>query len=683
MSSGRACWMTLCLSAASGAVDSHAGKEPPALPRFVVEATRLERPLPKVATAVSVVQQEAIQQGKWQLTLDESLKGIPGVFVLNPYNYAQDTRIAIRGFGARADFGIRGIRLIIDGIPATTPDGQGEVDGIDLGSAERIEILRGPASAIYGSASGGVVRIRTERGSEVPFLETRWMVGDDDLLQRQIKASGRSANLDYLISGTRFDHEGYRQNSTTEQRRVNAKFGYSFPEGGRLEWTINRSDHPRQDDPGGLTLVEAEADPAQARRQNLRFDAGESVRQDRVGVTYTQTVGTALETRLSGFHTHRRFSNKLPFEAGGQVDLDRRHFGASLVSIWKPGGVELASGVDLGRQVDARENFDNLEGQRGDKTLDQRERVTGLGSFARAVFQVLPDTDLAAALRYDTVRFEVDDAFLADGDQSGDLLFEAVSPMLGLTRGLGERHTLYANVSTAFETPSTTEFDNPSGGGFNTALESQTSRNFEVGARGRFLLDLIDLDYEVAAFHIDIDDALVPFELAAFPEREFFRNAGRGVRNGLETAIGVEFSDTLKLDLSYTWSDFRYRDFEAPGGDFSGNWIPGIPRHFGDILLQYESREGFFAEVATRVVGDLFADDGNQTKVQDYTTTSLTVGWRKAAGRWELEPFFGIRNLFDEVYFANVRINAFGGRHYEPAPERLVFGGIRIRYAFR
>jgi iron complex outermembrane receptor protein len=666
-------------SAANGALPDSV----PALPTLTVSATRMERPINEVATAITSIDGESIQRGNRQISLDEALQEVPGVFVLNPYNYAQDTRIAIRGFGARSDFGIRGIRLVVDGIPATTPDGQGEVDGLDLGSAERIEVLRGPASALYGSASGGVIRIETESGPATPFMETRLSGGQDGFFNAQFKAGGQDGRLNYLISSSYLLFDGYRDNSATENTRLNGKLEYELNDAQKLRLVFNVIDFPRQDDPGGLTRAEAAADPRQARQRNLDFDSGESVSQQRLGLVHSWDLSEAqsLETRLH--YTHRDFANKLPFRNGGQVGFERHFYGGGLLYRQSGERLRFNAGIDFDVQADARERYNNLNGERGSLALDQQEDVQSAGAFLSQAYAFTDDLELSAALRYDEVRFDVEDHFLADGDDSGDLRFSEWSPMLGLSWTSIAAATLYANVSTAFETPTTTEFDNPTGGGFNPGLESQSATNFEVGLKGQTSLAGRALRYELAAFHIDIDDALVPFELAAFPDREFYRNAGESRRQGVEAALSAELGSGWSLGLNYTWSDFRYRDFKTGGQDFSGNRTPGIPEHYGALRLDYAHPSGFFAGWRTRLVGSFYADDGNGERIDAYSVSDLRIGYTYQNDHWTVEPYLSVKNALDETYFANIRINAFGGRFFEPAPERSFYGGIRIRYDFK
>jgi iron complex outermembrane receptor protein len=653
------------------------------LPTFTVDSARIPQADLKAPFAVSRIEAERLQTASTQLSLDESLQTVPGVFVLNPYNFAQDSRIAIRGFGARASFGIRGIQLIVDGIPATTPDGQGSVDGLDLGSAHSMEILRGPASALYGAASGGVILIETEDGADTPFLETRWTFGDYGLRQAQFKAGGQTGAFNYLISATDLKYDGYRGHNETENQRVNAKFRYDFTASASLTAVVNVVDLPLQNDPGGLTLEEVRADRAQARRRNIDFDGGESVQQQQYGLIYRQALDDFHAIELKTYYTHRDFANKLPFESGGQVAFERNFLGAGALYRFSGDRLEFAAGLDYDLQDDDRENYDNLSGARGPLSLLQQEQIESFGLFVSSRWALHERLSASASLRQDWLEFEVDDSFFADGDDSGSRRFEESSPMLGLSWELTRGLALFVNAATSFETPTSTELANPIGGGFNADLKSQTATNFEVGLKGARFIHERSLRYELTAFHIDIDDALVPFEPAISSGRDFFRNAGKSERTGIEAVVQFELFKNLQIDLSYTWSDFKYKEFDVSGADFGGNRLPGIPEHFGNLQINYQPEEdGFFVRWNTRFNGSSYANDANTAKVDSYLISDLRIGFERVWGAWTIEPFIGINNVFDQTYNANIRINASRSRYYEPAPERNIYSGIRIRYGF-
>lgn len=652
------------------------------LPSYTVSATRMDESELRVPFSLSRVNLGALQSVSPQLSLDESLQTVPGVFVLNPTNFAQDSRIAIRGFGARANFGIRGIRLVVDGIPATTPDGQGSVDGLDLGSAESMQVIRGPASALYGAASGGVILIETERGPEIPFVETRGTFGDYGLVQGQVKAGGQVENLNYVVSATTLDFDGYRANNQTENERIHAKFIYDLSKTSSLTALVNIIDYPLQNDPGGLTLGEVQADPRQARDRNLQYDSGESVKQEQFGLVYKHRVNESHELELKSYYTHRDFANKLPFVDGGQVAFERDFFGGGALYRFKGDRWNVATGIDVDLQDDARENFDNLDGARGPQSLEQDERIQSLGFFVSSSYALSEALTFSAALRQDYVDFDLEDTFLGNGDDSGKREFEETSPMLGLIWEAMPGFAVFANVATSFETPTTTELANPTGGGFNPNLTSQTATSFEMGVKGLRALGVREMRYELTAFQIDIKDALVPFELSSQPGRDFYRNAGKSERTGIEAALQMELLPDLTANLSYTWSDFTYRDFDSSSGNLSGNYLPGIPEHVGNVQIRYQKDSGLFLQWNTRYTGSFYANDANTESIDAYTVTDLRLGVERAFGGWTVEPFLGLNNLFDQSYNANIRINAFGGRYYEPAPERNLYGGLRIRYAF-
>jgi iron complex outermembrane receptor protein len=648
---------------------------------ITVSATRAENPFATVPYSIGYAAKEEIQRANRQLTLAETLEGVPGVFIQNPWNFAQDTRIAIRGFGARADFGIRGIRLLVDGLPATTPDGQGEVDGLDLGSAARIEVLRGPGAAFYGAASGGVILVKTEDPPSRPFTEGRLTLGEDRFRHWQAKLGGTSGDIGYLLSGGYLETDGYREHSETENRKLNGKVDWRVSSQDKLRLVFNVIDYPLQNDPGGLTREEAAADPRQARERNLLYDGGERVEQQRLGVQYERTLDSERRLKVSLHSTWRDFANKLPFEAGGQVAYDRRFYGARFQYGLDMDRIRVRVGADLDVQEDDRRNYDNVQGERGELALHQDEDVRSGGLYTVFQYEAGERVDLSAALRFDEVVFDVEDRYLADGNDGGERTFREWSPSVGLSWRTAPGLVLFGNASTAFETPTTTEFDNPDGGGFNPDLGAQQSRSIEAGIRGTAEKEDLVLTLQASAFRIDIEDALVPYELEEFPGREFFRNAGESRRNGLELAMALQFSRVFTVEADYTWSDFHYTRFDAPGGDFSENHIPGIPRHFGGVRLEYEPPGGFFALWQTRFVGAMQANDANSSRVDGYIVSDLRIGFRGMSGAWEWEPFLGLDNVFNKDYFANIRINAFGGRYFEPAPDRRVFLGIRVRYA--
>ncbi|MEX2517169.1 MAG: TonB-dependent receptor [Gammaproteobacteria bacterium] len=675
-----------------GSVAGHTAAQSKAedLGEITVTSPRVDTVTTKVPTAISVVDKDDIQLGRQQLGLDESLNRIPGVFMLNRYNFSQDLRVAIRGFGARSDFGIRGIKIIADGIPQTLPDGQGGIDAIDLASAERIEVIRGPASSLYGTASGGVINIVTEEGPEEPFVEGRYSYGSYDFQKYNLKAGGQKDKLNYLVNIGRYEIDGYRGNSQTESVLANVKFRYDIDATSDLTTIVNILDSPLAQDPGGLTLAQVQQDRRQAAPNALLFDAGESITQQQIGFVYRKEFSDRHEIRLRNYYVWRDFENKLPIGIGGflniprgQVAFQRFFVGGGGQYTYNGDRNRLTVGFDIENQDDDRQNFINFAGGRqGPLSLNQNENVSSLGFFAQNEFFVTDKLTLTTGIRYDEVEFDVTDKFFADGNQSGTVKFDEVSPMVGLLYSPIQEVNLYGNVSTSFETPSTTEFGNPAGvGGFNQNLDALTATNYEIGVKG-VVPQWWALSYDAAIFMIDGENELVPQDI----DQNFFITAGETERKGFELALSANPLPGLTTSFSYTYSDFEYKSFQPIINNnqlnFNGNNLPGIPEHFGFFEVAYNHPSGFYGVWDTLLVGSLFAENANAVEVAGYGVSNIRFGYTKNIGNVEISPFVGINNVFDKQYFSNIRINDNFQRFFEPGPELNAYAGLSARYNF-
>lgn len=659
--------------------DSAQAQRDDVLDEIVVSATRRESTVRDIARSISVIGKERIQESTQQLGLDEALAAVPGLYIQNRYNFAGDLRVSMRGFGARSSFGIRGIRVYVDGIPETLPDGQSGVDSIDLGSAERIEVLRGPSSSLYGNASGGVISVTSELGADDPFVEGRIAGGEFGFLQLGMKAGGQINNTDYLFNVSRTELDGYRDHAKFRGTQLNGRLGIPIQENDRLLIALNLADQPESQDPGGINAAQVSLDPSSARLQNVQFDGGETVEQQRIGLVYERerTSGTLT---LRNHYVFRDFANKLPFSGGGAVKLDRFFYGLGAQftlgdQLSERAG--LSFGVDIDRQDDDRRRFDNNDGVLGSMTFDQNEQVDSTGIYVQGEYRLDDAWTLSGGLRYDEISYDVSDRFLADGNDSGTLDFDEVSPSVGVNYRLNNG-VLFASYSSSFETATTTELANPdASGGFNAALEPQQADNFEIG----FKNSIGGLYYEVALFTIDLENELIPFELPAFPSRTFFSNAGSSSRKGIETAIGWSHESGIRVDASFTWSDFEFDNFvDDNQNNFSGNQLPGLPKQFGYLGLTYQSDRGYSATFETVYSGDLYANNANSVEVSSYTVANLRVSNEFEYARWLIKPFIGINNIFDENYNNNIRINAFGARFFEPAPPRHFYAGVVVNF---
>jgi iron complex outermembrane receptor protein len=667
--------LLLCLCTSGWAQQTEAD----ALDEIVVSATRTESSLRDVARSVSVINKERIQNATQQLGLDEALAGVPGLYIQNRYNFSGDLRVSLRGFGARSSFGIRGIRILVDGIPETLPDGQGGVDSIDMGSAQSIEVLRGPASSLYGNASGGVIAVTSELGTNDPFVEGKIAGGEFGFKQYGVKAAGKISSTDYLLNVSRTELEGYREHSAFRGTQLNARLGIPFNDNDRLLVAANFTDQPLAQDPGGINAAQAASDPSSARDRNVLFDAGEVLQQQRLGFVYERKRSSGTLT-LRNHYVWRDFANKLPFTDGGAVDLDRFFYGfGAQFSLGEalPDNVDLAFGVDYDHQDDDRQRFDNNDGAIGNLGFDQNEQVDSIGFYIQGEYRLNDAWAVQAGLRYDELSYDVTDRYIANGDSSGSLDFDEVSPSLGVNFKTADG-VLFANYSSSFETPTTTELANPdASGGFNPELRPQLANNYELGFKGT----IDDLFYEVSLFQIDLRDELIPYELEEFPGRTFYSNAGASDRTGIETAFRWQHESGFAIDASYTWSDFIFDEFaDDDGNDFSGNQMPGLPGQFGYVGLNYATGNGFSGLLETTYSGDLYANNDNSANVESYLVSNLRFSIDIESSKLLFRVYAGVNNLFDKSYNNNIRINAFGDRFYEPAPTRNFYAGLVVTF---
>ncbi|HEX6748782.1 MAG TPA: TonB-dependent receptor [Longimicrobium sp.] len=638
----------------------------------------LRTPVPPLRApfAVSVAGGEEQRRAKPALALNEPLAGIPGVQVENRFNYALGERIAVRGLGARAQFGVRGVRVLVDGLPATMPDGQTTLNHVDVGSIGRAEVIRGPASALYGNASGGVVRLSTLPPPPVPLgSEYRASAGADGLLRLQSWAGGTTGPAAYRLSVTRLKYGGYREHQSADNSQVGLNLGlHRGADALRLAFTAVHYD---AQNPGALSDSLLRVDRTAAVATNVTQKAGEEGHQGQLGLTWEHALG-AGSIEVTGYGLARSLDNPIPVRF---IDLDRAAGGAR--ALWTGADVvHWTLGGEWELQRDHRQNHENLQGARGALLLDQVERVTSAAAFAALSADAGPATVLGA-VRYDRFRFSVRDRLVTTGDpdDSGARTLGAWSPTLGVSVQAAPWLAFYGNVATAFQTPTTTELANrPSGaGGFNPDLRPERTASLEAGARARRGAAW----GELAAYRARIRDALIPFEVDGFPGRQFYRNAGRAVHRGIEASAGVEPVAGLTLRAAYTYTDARFGTYVLGGTDLSGNRVPGIAPHRVEGTVFWSRAAGPFAGVDVRHESRTPVADTDSTGAlasPAYTTVDLRGGWSELRlGRVRLSPNVGVTNLFGVEYNTSVVINAARGRYYEPGPGRSIYAGLEVK----
>lgn len=640
-----------------------------------VRASRLPTTQFTSPRSVSLINAASQNQGNQGKSLQDLLIGVPGLTAMNSSNFAQDLRVSIRGFGSRAAFGIRGIKILYDGVPATTPDGQSQLDHVALFDLDRIEILRASSGGLYGNAAGGVIDIRSSVPAE-DQISLGVGFGSDALLQTRFKLDQISDRDMFGLGAGYTTYQGFRDHSGTRSLRLKANYQRNF-EKGYLKITSHYTDSPKADDPGGLVLDQVEEDRSQARDRNLLFDAGESVKHFIAALDFNkQWKSSGL--KVQSFYQRRNFVGRLPFENGGLVEFGRDFYGTTFQYQVESRGFEWMAGVDIEKQIDNRERFQNQEGLRGPGTLDQKEVFSSQGFYLLGKSRLSNKFNFEAALRLDHLMAEVDDFFIDDGLQSGERSWWHLSPSAGLNFTWLPDQFVFIQGSHSFETPSLTELtNNPSGlGGFNSELKPQIADQIELGIKG---LLWSGISYQLVVFKIFLENELVPFELEDSPGRTFYQNSGKSQRKGLELGLAQRISRELSLRGSFTYADYTYRQFATDGGDLGGKLIPGIPRHQFSVGLSYAPESGFYGHLEFWSFGKLFANDENTTEVAGYSILHPRLGWQ-SKGKMKTNLYVGIRNATGTRYFDNIRINAFGARYYEPAVRQEWFAGATFKF---
>jgi iron complex outermembrane receptor protein len=642
----------------------------------VVTVARSADTLAFLPRAVSVIRGAALTRGRTAEGLDDVIRAVPGILAVNRYNYALDQRIVVRGAGARSAFGVRGVQVLLDGIPQTLPDGQGQLTNVDLGDVERIEIVRGASSALYGNASGGVVILRSALDRpERAALRGRIQGGSFTSGKVLGSVSAPLGAGAVHATGSWMTTDGFREHSHAELRRAMVRTRMPLAPSTRLTVTGGLAHMPDAQNPGALTQLELDSLPSMAAPRNVALDARKSVWQGQGGMAVEHEFSPRVATEVGAFLVRRDLDNPLTFAT---ILLDRWAYGVRGAMTVGTGAAQTAPRVTVG--VDAQWQRDDRRNVSTDGTtvlLDQFERVGSLGPFVQARIAPSPAVRIVAGARYDRVAFAVDDRQLGDGDQTGARAMDALSGSIGVSLHAIAGVAPWVNLSTAFETPTTTELVNrPDGtGGLNPELGPQRTVSVELGVRGT-AWSVVGV--ELVVYRATVRDAVVPFESPTVPDRQFFRNAGRLRHRGVELALDATPWPGVSVTGAYTLDDSRFVEFRVDQDTLDGNTVPGIPRHrlFGEVTLTRPS--GLWASLEVAHMSRMFADDANTGAAKASTVFGLRVGWEGIGGRRGVSPFVTVMNLFDTRYVSSVVVNAAFSRFYEPAPGRTLLLGLTV-----
>ncbi len=672
------------------------------LPTLHVEATRTDTGY--LQTPASVFRIEAPQvDSSSQVNLTEVVKGIPSLQIRNRENYAQDLQLSMRGFGARSTFGVRGIRLYVDGIPATMPDGQGQTSNIDLSSLDHVEVLTGPFSSLYGNSSGGTILTSTKEGQGKDSIELSYSGGSHDKSRAGLVLQGGAKGANepsYIISSSYFDTDGYREHSGAEKVLNNAKLSWNLDDGSKINWVTNYV-KINADDPGGLTRADWQNNPKQVVQNVLDYNARKEIEQTQTGLTWSKPINDQHELYAMTYMGQRQVTQyqsipdtvqknpNTPYQAGGVIDFKRNYYGADFRWTGKellPNTI-LSIGVALDAMKEDRQGYQNFndtgdKGVKGALRRDEDNTLWNIDPYVQASWQFLPTWRLDTGVRYSNVHYKSKDYYIVglNGDNSGKTSYEEVLPSVALSWQITPEVLAYASYAKGFETPTFTEMAYPAQGGASTLdLKPSTSDTYETGLKSQNQLG----DFTLAVFQTKTKNDIVSAE--SFGGRSTFRNADKTLREGVEFAWNKKLWRDLTAIASYTYLDATFDSTVPAAGKISeipeGNAIPGIAKNQAYVSLAWQPSHGLYGGVDVQYMDKVYVNDTNSDAAPSYSVTSANVGYAWVMGDWKVNSFARVDNLFDRNYAGSVIVNDSTqpvGRYFEPADGRNWSAGLRV-----
>ncbi|AVS90752.1 ligand-gated channel protein [Paracidovorax avenae] len=625
------------------------------------------------------------------VNLSELLAGQPGVAVSERQNYAQDLQIAVRGFGSRSTFGVRGVRILVDGIPATMPDGQGQAATAQLPSASQVEVLRGPLAQQYGNAAGGVLQVTTRDPREGGGASASVAAGSYGQRMAEASFDAGDRTLGGLVDISRFETDGWRDHGAARRTHLNAKVVARPSSDTRVTVLVNLFDQPLAQDPLGLTSEQWRADPRQAPAVAYSFDTRKTVRQNQLGLVVEHALSATDSVRARLYGGTRSLSQTLSFSgsaansAGGVVDLDRDYYG--LGAAWMHSDRTAAGlpwswtvGLDADRLSEHRQGFVNDAGVPGALRRDEQDRAGNTDLFAQVDAWIAPTVRAIAGLRATRVRLAVDDRFpasAANPDDSGERTWHRTSPAVGLVWAASEHLNLYANAGGGIETPTLAEMAySRTNSGPNYGLEAARNRQFEVGAKWQDGVHRL----EAAWFDARTRGEIVP--AATVNGRTVYQNADRVRRRGMELGWSARMGAFVPR-AAYTYLDaFFASPYTGAGGVAvpSGNRLPGTARHTARLSLDYAPDARWTLGGAVDFSSRVQANDANTEAAPGYAVAGLQAGYGwKTGGTVRWQAWARLDNLFDRRYAGSLIVNDGNGRFFEPAAGRRIMVGLRAQ----
>ncbi|NMZ03902.1 TonB-dependent receptor [Pseudomonas proteolytica] len=652
--------------------------------------------------SVDSISREQISDGQLGINASEALSRVPGLVVQNRQNYAQDLQISSRGFGARSAFGVRGIKLIADGIPASTPDGQGQAATFNLDTAERIEVLRGPAATLYGSNAGGVIQMFSRNGEGAPRIGAETLFGSDGLNKNHLSAEGAVQGAGFVLDASRMDTDGYRDHSSARRDQTFAKLNVEPDDDSKLALIYSSLEQNGTQDPLGQTWAGYKADPRSVSSNALTYNTRKSIDHQQLGMNYERYMGDA--TLQVNAYTGRRsviqylsipkfikpdVLNPSNERGGGVVQFDRKFYGGGVRWMQPidsaPGELMIIAGLDFDQSEDSRHGYQNYSGNtlgvKGELRRNEIDTARSLDPYIQANWAIDRWT-LQAGLRHSTMEMDVDDQFLSNGDASGNKTYQKNTPSMSVMYAFTPDLHGYVSAGKGFETPTQAEMAYAPGAieGFNFGLKPSESTQYEVGLKAQVNNST---RLNAAVFQITTEDELVVAQSNG--GRTSYQNAGRTLRRGFELGIESQLSEQWSANLAYTRLQATYdSDFSNNSKTIDkGNYLPGVPQTLLFAELNWKPRDWLSTAVEGMYRSKIYVEDTNQERAAPgYSVFNWRARFEQKVEHWTFHQTLRLDNLLDRQYVGSVIVGDSNGRYYEAAPGRSWYAGAGAQYQF-
>jgi len=675
----------------------------------VVTATRTPQDAKDLPVSVDRVNAQTLRNGQLQVNLSESLLTVPGVSAQSRQNYAQDLQLSVRGFGARSSFGVRGVRLYSDGIPGTMPDGQGQFSQFDLSSADHIEVLRGPFSALYGNSSGGVIAIFTEDAKPGYRVDGTAEYGTFNTQRYAVKTTGDGI-VNYVVDASHFQTDGYRVHSSAERNLFNAKASGALSDSSKLTLVANAVQTPFVQDPLGLTRAQLAADPTQAGVNALTYNTRKSLAQEQLGVVYDNKLSAADDFIASVYTGHRATTQfqaipqatqqAAPLYPGGVIDLDRAYWGADVhVTDQRTlGGTPLllVAGVNYDDLAEARKGYLNYVGSQlgvqGDLRRNEANHVYDFDQYLQAQWDPAERWRLVAGVRNSLVEVSSHGHLAVLDDADSSVRYSAVNPVAGVTYRANSAINIYGSYGKGFETPTLNDlaYRSVDGSlpGLNFGLKPAHSNNYEAGIKAGNESVRVNL----AAFYIKTTDELAVLQNSG--GRTVNQNISETTRRGLELGLDAAWTDGFSARVAYTYikavvAQPYFSCVAAPCNPLSnptgpppanylpvaaGNFLPAVARNSLYVGVSWNYAPlGFSTTLEALSRSKIYADDRNSDAAAGYWVANWRAGFQQDTRHWHFSEFARLDNLANRAYVGSVIVNETNSRFFEPAPGRAVY----------